>query len=80
MAVAEAYVYPSCISHTSTKKQLSFQGHHLFFSRASEVRREKKNVWLNRVSNSLPPGLESDTLTTRMYVNMIQFQTGDSMV
>ena len=61
----ENVVFPGFL--TPVLKQLPFQSHRLLFSYASEVRGE--NTWernfasFNRVSNSQPPGHESDTLT-----------------
>ena len=63
MAVADAHVFPGFL--TPVLIQLSFQSHRLLFSHASaEVRGDGKEVRLNRVMNSQPPGHESDTLTT----------------
>ena len=66
MAVGDAYAFPCFLQSVLT--QLSFQSNRLLFSHASpEVRGENtagKKVRLNRVSNSQPPGHESDTLST----------------
>ena len=60
MAVGDAHVFPGFLTPVLT--QLSFQSHRLLFSHASaEVRYAGKKVCLNRVSNSQPPGHESDT-------------------
>ena len=60
MAVSDAHVFPSFLIPLLT--QISFQSHQLLFSHASaEVRGEntpERNF--NRVSNSQPPGHESD--------------------
>ena len=58
MAVCDAYVFPSFLTPVQTR--LSFQSHRLLFSHALR----RKEVRLNRVSNSQPPDHESDTLTT----------------
>ena len=60
MAVGDAHVFPGFLT------QFSFHSHRLLFLHASEVRGEYtlKKVCLHRVSNSQPPGHESDTLTT----------------
>ena len=66
MAVGDAHVFPGFLTPELT--QLSFQSHRLLFSHAlGAVRGGKcaaKKVRLNRVSNSRPPGHESDALTT----------------
>ena len=66
MAVGDAYVFPGFLTPVPT--QISFQSHQLLFSHASaEVRGENKTgkkFGLNQVSNSQPPGHESDMLTT----------------
>ena len=66
MAVGDANVFPGFLTPVLT--QISFQCHRLLFSHASaEVRGEKnagKRVGINRVSNTQPPGHESDALTT----------------
>ena len=63
MAVGDAHVFPGFLTPVLDLTQLSSQSHRLLFSHALDVRGEKK-VRLNRVSNSQPPGHESDTLTT----------------
>ena len=67
MSVGDAHVFLGFLMPILT--QFSFQSHQLFFSHASEVRGKnyagkKKKACLNRVSNSQPPGHESDMLTT----------------
>ena len=66
MAVGDAYVFPGFLTPVLTR--ISFQSHRLLFSHASaEVRGEntpERKSRLNQVSNSQPPGHESDTLTT----------------
>ena len=66
MAVGDEHVFPGFLTPVLT--QISFQSHRLLFSHASaEVRGEntpKNKVHLNLVSNSQPPGHESNTLTT----------------
>ena len=66
MAVGDAHVFPGFLTPVLT--QISFQSHRLLFLNASaEVRGEnmpERKFRLNRVSNSQPPGHESDTLTT----------------
>ena len=66
MAVGDAHVFPGFLTLVLT--QMYFQSHRLLFSYASvEGRGEntpEKKIRLNRLSNSQPPGHESDTLTT----------------
>ena len=67
MAVSDALVFPGFLKPVLT--QLSFQNHQLLSSHASvEVGERRKyagkKVCLSQVSNSQPPGHESDTLTT----------------
>ena len=65
MAVADAHVSPGFL--TLVRTQISFQSHRLLFSHASAGERRKyagKKFCLEHVSNSQPPGHESDTLTT----------------
>ena len=66
MAVSDAHVFPGFLTPVLTP--ISFQSHRLLFSHAfSKGERRKhagKKVPLNRISNSQPPGHESDTLTT----------------
>ena len=63
MAVGDAHVFPGFL--TAVLTQISFQSHQLLFSHASaEVRVENmpgKKFRLNWVSNSQPPGHESNT-------------------
>ena len=62
MAVG-AHVFPGFLTPVLT--QLSFQSHRLFsHSRGERQTYAGKKVRLYRVSNSQPPGNESDTLTT----------------
>ena len=61
MAVGDALTFPGFLTPVLT--QLSFQSQRIFFSHASAEVRGKKDR-LNRVSNSQPPGHESDPLTT----------------
>ena len=63
-AVCDAHVFAGFL----TPVQLPFQSHQLLFSHASEVRGKyaRKKVCLNWVSNSQPPGYESDMLTTEL--------------
>ena len=66
MAVGDAHAFPGFLTPIPT--QLSFQIHQLLFSHVSaESERQKcavKQVRINRVLNSQPPGHESDMLTT----------------
>ena len=65
MAIGNAHVFPGFLTPVLT--QLSFQSHRLLFSRASEVTGEnmpERKFCFDRLSNSQPPGHESDTLTT----------------
>ena len=66
MAVGDAHVFPGFLTPVLT--QLPFQSLRLLFSHAlAEVRGEntpEKKVRPDWVSNSQPPGHESDTLTT----------------
>ena len=64
MAVSDAHVFPGFLTPVLT--QISFQSHRLLFSHDSaELRRKNTPEWnFNRVSDSQPPGHESDTLTT----------------
>ena len=62
MAVSDAYVFPDYLTPVLT--QNSFKSHRVFFSNASVENTPEKKFRLNRVSNSQPPGHESDTLTT----------------
>ena len=68
MVVGGAHVFPGFFKPVLTL--LSFQSHRLLFSHAfSRGERQKyleKKVRLNRISNSQPPGHESDTLTTEL--------------
>ena len=71
MTVSDAHVFPSFLIPLLT--QISFQSHQLFFSHASaEVRGEntpERNF--NRISNSQPPGHESDALSHLGGANLI---------
>ena len=60
MAVGDAHVFPGFLTPVLT--QIFFQSHQLLFSNASAEYAGKKlrTIW---VSNSQPPGHESDTLT-----------------
>ena len=66
MAVGDAHRFPSFLTPVLT--HLSFQSYQLLSLHAScRGERRKyagKKVRLNQVSNSQPPGHESDTLTT----------------
>ena len=62
MAVSDAHVFPGFLKPVFT--QLSFQGHGLICFRGKRRKNAGKNICFNRVSNSQPPGHESDTLTT----------------
>ena len=67
MAVVDVHVFPGFLTPVIT--QLSIQNHRLLFSHASELKGKNTSeikFCLNRVSNSQPPGLESDTLTTEL--------------
>ena len=68
MVAGDAHVFPGFL--TSVPTQLSFQSHRLLFPHAfSRGKRRKyagKKVRLNRVSNSQPPGHESDTFNTEL--------------
>ena len=62
MAVG-AHVFPGFLTPVLT--QLSFQSHRLFSHSTGERQTYAgKKIRLYRVSNSQPPGHESDTLTT----------------
>ena len=66
MAVGDAHVFPGFLTPVLT--QISFQSHGLLFSPEADVRRKytsKKKIHINWVSNSQPPGHESDMLTTK---------------
>ena len=62
MAVRDAHVFPGFLTPVLT--QISFQSHRLLFSHAAAESRGGKKFHLNWVSNSQPPGHESDMLTT----------------
>ena len=66
MAVGDTDVFPGFLTQVLTL--ISFKSQRLLFSHASaEVRGEKyarKKFRLHRVSNSEPPGHESEALTT----------------
>ena len=62
MAVGDAHVFPGFLTPVLT--QICFQSHRLLFPHASAEVRGKNTPERNFVSNSQPPGHESDTLTT----------------
>ena len=66
MAVGDAHAFPGFLKPILT--QTSFQSHQLLFSqcfnRGERLKYAGEKVRLNRVSNSQPPGHESDTLNT----------------
>ena len=65
IAVGDANMFTGILTPVLT--QISFQSHRLLFSHASaEVRGKihRKQISLNRIWNSQPPGDDSDTLTT----------------
>ena len=81
MAVGDAYVFPGFL--TPVLAQLFFPKPPTTFSHVSAEVRGRKKSHLNQGSNSQPPGLESNTLTTFLrtllnYMDDVQGQCVES--